>query len=991
MEANRKNNMNEIKNVNKVMKYSAIELFPPPNKRPKKSWSDKNNHQKFSIDNYIQLKSQNKCPNFSLITGKTNDLTVVDIDFKTPEDKQNHIFLKKWGSPNDWFKRWGSPVVRSASGGYHLYFKYDERIPTKASSGSVKQGEVDDIKIDTRGNSHKSGDGGLIVAPGSKMPHGEYTMIEGHIDHRNVLPEELYDWLSEIGLLGNNKSNKKTQKITSKKIQDGEVAFTIEEISGCDQSLYNYDFPDDLLHKIIKGLPASYFHTYQGYFLFATAMKQINRRDIYDIYPKLNNPAGGSVECEEHKAWLDNHYNNITGHKTILAINNLLINTSYENARTALDYYKYKPLIPNVKKPDFTVNKEKLGYKFFNGLKAKYPKKKYFVIKSDTGTGKTTSFKHYIKNREDKQFISLVSRISLGLEQYDVFNKEGVDSGFYEMEGFNPGSGYVIQIDSLMRLYYHYHSGHLEGVTLFLDEFNSLIKHLLTSDTLTQKGTRIPVLKLLTEIIKDAGEVYMTDADISDPAIEFLENIDKNKICYVVNTYKHNQGKPTQELFSVDELIKLMKETPEWICPCDWASYANMLKEAIGDENIIVIDATTTERYDWDEHKRIIFSPKVIYGLDSVRERPVFCAYKENTIDAGDMLQQINRNRNITKLYYLFERKSCNNTLYNTLKDAEDDTNDILKWCEKNNHLHQEISSVHPIYQNIFNKYKYQRDCYMSNPYAHAIKLMRDRGFIVNEVKFLQSDFKKSKQLMKENKERLVEEVSADLEYVKRKNEYIGLPDEEIPNFKPIFVDTQFIARFITARKYIFEKFGESYDPETKQFEKAYESDLIAEIEKTNKLKEKIFDSNEFNIKKIQTTNNRLVYLDKLRSAIGQQDKLKINDFTVLKEQDALAFMGEYRATFNYRGKEDTNLLTTELGTQQLISKIYKQLFGVNPFKGLDTTSQGEKVRGFEDAKLEDFKVLYQVYEKVTEYKIKKTDEQYDKMVYLDGSDSDDY
>ena len=98
--------------------------------------------------------------------------------------------------------------------------------------------------------------------------------------------------------------------------------------------------------------------------------------------------------------------------------------------------------------------------------------------------------------------------------------------------------------------------------------------------------------------------------------------------------------------------------------------------------------------------------------------------------------------------------------------------------------------------------------------------------------------------------------------------------------------------------------------------------------------------------------------------------------------------MSEYRATFNYRGKEDTNLLTTKLGTQQLISKIYKQLFGVNPYKGLDTTSQGEKVRGFEDAKLEDFKVLYQVYEKVKEYNIKKTDEQYDKMVYLDDSDS---
>jgi len=987
-----KNNGNEIKNKSNIkkMKYSAIQLFPN-NKIPMKAWSDKNNHTVLpSINMYIKHKNTKNCPNFSLITGKTNDLSVVDLDFKTPEDKLNHIFIKKWGSPEKWFERWGSPVVQSASGGYHLYFKYDERVPTKASSGSVKKGEVDEIQIDTRGNSHKGVNGGLIVAPGSKLPKGEYKMILGHIDNRNIFPEELYEWLSEIGILGNNKVGKKEQKIVSKKIQDGKSSFEVEEISGCDQSLYNYDFPDELLHNIIQNLPKSYFHTYQGYFLFTTAMKQINRKDIWLKYPKLNNPAGGDVASEEHKEWLENHWNGITGHRTILAINHILMNTTFKNARNALDYYKYKPLLPNVKKPDKIVNKEKLGYTFLEDLISEYPDKKYFVIKSDTGTGKTTSFKHYQLNCGHFNFVSIVSRISLGLEQYNVFNKDSVDCYFYEMNNYEPDVGYVIQVDSLMKLTYWYSMGYLAGATIFLDEFNSLVKHLLTSDTLTQKGTRIPVIELFRNILADAGKVFMTDADISDPAIEFLESVNQDNICYVKNTYNHNQGKATQELFCVDEMVKLMKETPEWICACDWASYANMLKEAIGDENIIVIDATTTERYNWDEHKRIIFSPKVIYGLDSTRERPVFCAYKENTIDAGDMLQQINRNRNITKLYYLFERKRCQNTVYNSLRDAMEDTEDILKWCEKNDHLHQEINQLHQDYKRIFNKYKYTRDCYMSNPYAHARRLMKERGFIVNEVNFLQSDFKKSQKLMKENKERLIEEVSAELEYVKRKNEYIGLPDEEIENFKKIFVDTQFIGRFTTARKYLFETFGESYNPEDKEWENKYENEIIADLEKIQELKGKIHESNEFNIKKIQTTNNRLVYLDKLREAIGQKDKFKINDFNVLDEQQALSFMSEYRATFNYRGKEDTNLLTTKLGTQQLINKIYKTLFGTSPFKGIDTTVQGEKVRGFEDASVEDMGVLYEVYKVARADKVKKVDKDWDDKVYLNGDTSSD-
>ena len=985
----------EVKNKNlsnnKKMKYSAIELFPN-SKRPRKGWSDKNNLTKLpSIDIYVKhKKNPNKnCPNYSLVTGKSNDLSVIDLDFKTPEDKENHIFLKKWGSPTDWFKRWGSPVVQSASGGYHVYFKYDERIPTKASAGSVKKGEVDDIKIDTRGNSHKGVDGGLIVAPGSKLPKGEYKMINGHIDNRNILPEELYEWLSEIGLLS-NKVGKKEQKVMSKKIQDGKTSFTVDEISGCDQSLYNYDFPDALLHNIIRGLPKSYFHTYQGYFLFATAMKQINRKDMYDLYPKLNNPAGGSVDSDEHKEWLDNHYNGITGHRTILAINHILMNTSFESARTSLDYYKYKPLLPNLRKPDLEVHKQKLGYTFLEGLITEYPTMKYFVIKSDTGTGKTTSFKHFQLNSGDFNFVSIVSRISLGLEQYNVFNKDGVDCNFYEMNAYEPDSGYVLQIDSLMKLYYWYEMGYLAGVTIFLDEFNSLVKHLLTSDTLTQKGTRIPVIELFRNILADAGKVFMTDADISDPAIEFLESVNTDKICYVKNTYNHNQGKPTQELFNVDELIKLMKDEPEWICACDWASYANMLKEAIGDEDIIVIDATTTERYEWDEHKRIIFSPKVIYGLDSVRERPVFCAYKENTIDAGDMLQQINRNRNITKLYYLFEKKRCQNTTYNTLKDAEEDTKDILKWCERNDHLHQQITQVHPIFQRIFNKYKYTRDCYMSNQYAHARRLMKERGFIVDNINFDKSDNQKSKKLMKENKERLIEEVTAELEYVKRKNEYIGLPDEEIENFKAIFVDTQFIARYVACKKYLFETQGVTYNPEIKEWESKYENEILAEIEKTKDYKNKILNSSEFNIKKIQTTNNRLVYLDKLRDAIGQQDKLKINEFTVLDEQQATTFMSEYRATFNFRGKEDSNLLTTKLGTQQLINKIYKTLFGETPFKPIDTTIGGEKVRGFEDASIKDMGVMYEVFKVAQDKKVKSADKvyglQYGDLEYSDES-----
>ena len=47
-------------------------------------------------------------------------------------------------------------------------------------------------------------------------------------------------------------------------------------------------------------------------------------------------------------------------------------------------------------KYDTTFKREKLGYNFFDNIIKK--NRKCYIVKSDTGTGKTTSIKHYLKN-----------------------------------------------------------------------------------------------------------------------------------------------------------------------------------------------------------------------------------------------------------------------------------------------------------------------------------------------------------------------------------------------------------------------------------------------------------------------------------------------------------------------------------------------------------------------------------------------------------------
>ena len=963
-------------------KIKAVELFPN-SKVPRFLWKKTNEFLiDLNLNKYIELKKAGKqIHNYSLRTGKINNLSVIDLDKnkETGEGIDKNPFCIKFGTkPELWAEYLGAVVVETPSGGFHLYYEYEE---------SLKHGQDAESNIDIRN------EGGLIISPGVQRNGGEYKVIAG--DFKNPLKKidsGVLEFIHSVDYYNPNKqgiNNKATTRIKKIKNKEGKEIL-IEEIIGCDQSLYCYDYSDYMLNNIIKGLPEKYFNEYSSYLIFATAMKQIDRQDIYDNYPKLSNPCGGSVDCEEHKIWLLDLYNGISkGHKTILAFNHILLNSTYKNARTTLDYYKYKPVLENKIEADIKFVPEhpqgKLGYKFFQNTFDKYSHKKFIVVKSDTGTGKTTSFKTYKESLglKGKPFISIVSRVSLGLEQYETFNMAGIETDFYENADFEPGNNYIVQLDSILKLRYWESVGATDGYILFLDEFNSIIKYLFTSDTLNKSGIRIPVMDLLIDLIKNASKVIMTDADISDPAIDFLKFTveDHNEILFIENEHKHNQGKPAEEVFSIEKLVELMKKEPKFICPCDEARTCHLLKEMIGDENILIVDRNTKSRHNWDEYDRIIFSPKVIYGLDSIMERPVFCCYMETTIDPRDMLQQINRNRSITKLWYLFQRKKCKECNFNAFKDCEEDTKDIKKWCEKNDYLHQEITRLHPLFQKIFNKYKYNKDCYDTNPYAHFKALLKVRGF-VNNTKICQSDSKTTKQLLKEDKERLIENVKKDLPFVIEMNKFIGLPEDDIEKHKEIYADGNFIGRYISARHYLFQDYGESFNTETKSWDTEYNNEIIKLEEQKRDMKKRIYDKEEFNIKKIKTIQNKLIFLDKVREKIGCTDRLKIEEFNVMVQKDAEEFHSEYKAVFTDRSNKRDNPFNTKHGTQVLINKIYKNVFGATPFDSVSTSINGKTIKEYKNGSKElmnNYSNMYEVYQKArSEYEKKLIQKQKD-------------
>ena len=153
-------------------------------------------------------------------------------------------------------------------------------------------------------------------------------------------------------------------------------------------------------------------------------------------------------------------------------------------------------------------------------------------------------------------------------------------------------------------------------------------------------------------------------------------------------------------------------------------------------EPIILIIAEGTETINHirlNEHKRIIYSPKIVYGLDSDGygvdhlPRPVYCYYEMNTISPSAMLQQINRERRISHHYYLiFTKKvSCDTII------SEDD---FKLYVQEENLLSLKVfktteKHINELFCSLLYYYEYKQNCYNSNSALHFKKLLTERGF----------------------------------------------------------------------------------------------------------------------------------------------------------------------------------------------------------------------------------------------------------------------
>ena len=330
--------------IDKIPKLKILKNYKTP---IQKKWYDSNNTYLTECNEY----------DVGYICNKRSGIICVDLDFYTkkendPYDKINNpnhkLFIDTFG--NDFIKRFNTYTQKTINGGFHLIFKHHD---------DIKQTTNNKFKIDTRGGSTN----GYVK---------KYQCIND-TDIKDI-PNDLLEFLKTN--VFDNTPIKKQVKSKNKNLSNNKFKY---------QDKYSYIVPNDHVEDIVNRIPEDYFTDNTKWLLFTSAMKQINKKTLWDKYSKQ---------------YGRDKYNKVANFKTwdYIKIDNTSFYFEYilkVIKRTKdIRFYRYLPVPKNTFKGFNHINIDKLSKQ----LKLE---DKSYCIKSDTGTGKTTLFKqHHIVQSE---------------------------------------------------------------------------------------------------------------------------------------------------------------------------------------------------------------------------------------------------------------------------------------------------------------------------------------------------------------------------------------------------------------------------------------------------------------------------------------------------------------------------------------------------------------------------------------------------------------
>jgi hypothetical protein len=770
----------------------------------------------------------------ALLTGYKTNIMVVDLDYmkKLPngdmDDYKTNPFYLHYGNIQDIIEDNDTFTVKSKNDGYHLYFLYD---------ADITQTQNKETKVDIRSN------GGYIMTP----PTSGYKIVRNTSVKK--IPKELKTWL----LINLYSKNAKKGKRTT----DAEKVMKMTTKTGKHETISNWKFriTGKDMKTILNRLPKKPDNINEDF------------RGCYDLWFKVGLACKYTGHKKEFFKWSSstpfNNYNeeeieaswNIwTGCHT-----NFKFLLWHSKTKDRFTYKEYVNEIDNFK----IINKEKLDDLKLNRF---FKNNKNYMVKSDTGTGKTTAFREYIKKNK-LPFISIVLRITLGEDHFKGFTKDGINVKMYkigdEIQELKDGDNIIITPNSLPRLMDYDFSKYV----LFLDELDALTDYIINCDTSSMKKNRILIMGILTKMMTDCKAVIGVDADISSLSQTLMDQV-KIDYKFIKNEYQNYKGINVNIMNNETEFFTLLKSKDKFLLASDSKTEVELAELKIkGGEDIVLITSDTSNA-DLDAHNKVMFSPKITNGVDSQMRRDVFCYYKGLTISPLSMVQQITRCRNIDNIYMYFKPsgQTTTNSHYDNKKDmmkvfhtmkAQLHASLAASCSEEEYHEFEEyhfeiLETAQKTFEKLFFISEYRNDCFNTNKYLHVLDIMEARGFnlIFDDkeapVKIDDKDLKKQLKAIKEEK------FSIDNQNVQRINEYLKIPTKKIEDFKDYFINTFKLYNHFNYCKY-------------------YHGDKMDHIDIMK-------DHNDYDIKKCNSFESRLVLLDDILNVL-ETDKHDITEF----------------------------------------------------------------------------------------------------------------
>lgn len=833
-----KNNVNELKTDYFEQLDGVKYILTSLNKKPLHSYVK---NPKTILTYSKKTKIPPKC-RMGILTGNTitntkhkNNIVVLDLDFMKPKSEwfidgtiEHHPFIVAFG--NNYINYFNTFTTRTQNGGIHMFFKLSD---TDREEFSKTHHDVE-YAIDYQSDK-------AYVCFYDKGVKGDYDKPI------QQLPESLKDFIRKMRnnnrtLKNNTLDEKKTVKI---KIKNKNIKNETDSM--------RYVIDDFRFKELCEKMKALHYHEWygagggdgengHGFLKFATFCKTFekdkewrecvmsgDRRDRMNendkIYENIEMATGQYITesileklevnpmCYKYKIAI------IPGFKTVEEKNIIRFN---------------RRKITDIKNEDGTIDKSE--YDIITFLK-KYDGFSY-IIKSDTGTGKTTAFITFIESQKNN-FCSIVSREALADDQVRAIRAKGIQVVHYKdkTNKIKNGRNLVICVDSLLKT----STLMWENYIIFLDELNSMIEHVITSGTLERD--RIRIFDKLINAIRRCKMVIGVDADISPLCFELLSYCGVN-YKFLENSFLHNEGIEAEELFydprhgHVSFMLK--NENENYLVGTDVAKLAVKLQLETADPITNEQAKVVTRIYDlgkgkvMEDFSKIIISPKITYGVDDLLPRNVYGIYgsRGGEISPKAMAQQVTRCRNIKKLFYCFDDTSKKK--HETLsKSRWSNYDECVRDIERDHRIGDRgDNSTKTEHIELFNKLKsyinYEEDCFVANKYLHFRQKLKKKGFVLknindrivdskslNELYGLNEDGEREMKIDLKNAYKAVD--SKNLEYFNTHlekffncstNRFLQLPKNRLSDYSELFLHDSVLKHHLMTSKFIFKSLG---------------------------------------------------------------------------------------------------------------------------------------------------------------------------------------